>query len=166
VTLRPKARPPLLSFDISGFGLPSCHGMNKEQIIGEIRRTAKANGGLPLGWRRFEAETGIGYCDWYRQYWTRWSDAIREAGLDEPDRGPVPFGAGCVAGLVPIGGLVIGAVLGILFVAPFLQGGGPTAGFGAPADLGDLVIAGAIVGIIGFIFGGVVTLRWLQHRYP
>lgn len=44
----------------------------------EMRRTA-------LGWRRFEAETGIRYHDWYGQYWTRWSDAVREAGL-QPNR--------------------------------------------------------------------------------
>ncbi len=59
--------------------------MNKEHIIGEIRRTAKANSGAALGWRRFEAETGIRYRDWYGQFWTRWSDAVREAGF-EPNR--------------------------------------------------------------------------------
>jgi hypothetical protein len=59
--------------------------MNKDHIISEIRRTATANGGFPLGWRRFEAETGIRYYDWYGQFWTRWSDAVREAGL-EPNR--------------------------------------------------------------------------------
>lgn len=59
--------------------------MDKEHIICEIRRTANANGGLALGWRRFEEETGIRYYDWYGQYWTRWSDAVREAGF-EPNR--------------------------------------------------------------------------------
>jgi hypothetical protein len=59
--------------------------MDKEHIIGEIRRTAKANGGAALGWRRFEEETGIGYYDWYGQYWARWGDAVREAGF-EPNR--------------------------------------------------------------------------------
>ncbi len=59
--------------------------MNKDHIIGEIRRTAKANGGVPLGWRRFYAETGIGYYDWFGQFWTRWSDAVRDAGF-EPNR--------------------------------------------------------------------------------
>ncbi len=59
--------------------------MDKEHIIGEIRRTAKTNGGVPLGWRRFEAETGIRYHDWFGRYWTRWSDAVREAGI-EPNR--------------------------------------------------------------------------------
>jgi hypothetical protein len=59
--------------------------MNKEQIISEIQRTAKTNRGTVLGWRRFEAETGIRYHDWYGQFWTRWSDAVRKAGF-EPNR--------------------------------------------------------------------------------
>ena len=59
--------------------------MNKEKIIGEIRRTAKANGGAALGWRRFEEETGIRYYDWFGRFWTRWGDAVREAGF-EPNR--------------------------------------------------------------------------------
>jgi hypothetical protein len=59
--------------------------MNKEHVIGEIQRTAKANDGAALGWRRFEEETGIRYYDWYGKFWTRWSDAVREAGL-KPNR--------------------------------------------------------------------------------
>src|ERR1700722_3705684 len=59
--------------------------MDKAHIISEIQRTAKANGGVVLGWRRFEEETGIRYYDWYGQFWTRWSDAVREAGF-EPNR--------------------------------------------------------------------------------
>src|SRR5882757_4789522 len=59
--------------------------MNKEKIISEIRRTAKANTGVVLGWRRFEEETGIRYYDWYGRFWTRWGDAVREAGF-EPNR--------------------------------------------------------------------------------
>lgn len=59
--------------------------MDKWQILREIQRTANANGGVALGWRRFEDETGIRYYDWYGQHWTRWSDAVREAGL-EPNR--------------------------------------------------------------------------------
>ena len=55
--------------------------MDKQRIIDEIRRTAKANGGVALGWRRFEEETGIRYYDRYGQYWTRWGDAVREAGF-------------------------------------------------------------------------------------
>jgi len=59
--------------------------MNKDHIIGEIRRTAKVNRGVALGWRRFEKETGIRYYDWFGQFWTRWGDAVREAGI-EPNR--------------------------------------------------------------------------------
>lgn len=59
--------------------------MNKEHVIAEIRRTAKANGGTPLGWRQFETETGIRYYDWFGQFWTRWNDAVREAGI-KPNR--------------------------------------------------------------------------------
>src|SRR5262249_35914343 len=59
--------------------------MDKQRIINEIRRTAQANGGVALGWRRFEEETGIRYYDWYGQFWTRWGDAVREAGF-EPNR--------------------------------------------------------------------------------
>jgi hypothetical protein len=57
----------------------------KADIIREIQRTANTNKGIAFGWRRFEAETGIGYYDWYGQYWTRWGDAVREAGF-EPNR--------------------------------------------------------------------------------
>ncbi len=55
--------------------------MKKDHILQEIRRTAEANGGVPLGWRRFYSETGIREYDWLGKFWARWSDAIREAGL-------------------------------------------------------------------------------------
>ncbi len=54
--------------------------IEKAHIIGEIRRTADANGGVALGWRRFEQVTGIRHYDWFGQYWSRWSDAVLEAG--------------------------------------------------------------------------------------
>ncbi len=54
--------------------------MNKQHILDEIRRTAKANGGVSLGHKRFAQETGIRYNDWFGKYWGRWGDAVREAG--------------------------------------------------------------------------------------
>ncbi len=55
--------------------------MNKQHILQEIKRTAEANGGTPLGWRRFFSETGIKESDWKGKYWARWNDAVTEAGL-------------------------------------------------------------------------------------
>jgi hypothetical protein len=56
--------------------------MTKEQIVSEIRRTARANGGIPLGWKRFKTETGIGYYDWFGKFGSGWSELVREAGFD------------------------------------------------------------------------------------
>ena len=53
--------------------------ITKDHILAEIRRTA--SGGSPLGRKRFEQETGIKESDWSGRFWTRWSDAVREAGL-------------------------------------------------------------------------------------
>src|SRR5262249_19401021 len=55
--------------------------LNREHIISQIQKTAKANGGLPLGRQRFERETGINRHAWYGKYWRCWSDALREAGF-------------------------------------------------------------------------------------
>ena len=54
--------------------------MLKQHILSEIQRTATANGGAPLGKRRFFAETGIRETDWSGKHWARWGDALREAG--------------------------------------------------------------------------------------
>lgn len=54
--------------------------MDKNHILNEIRRTAEANGGVPLGVKRFQQVTGIAAADWRGKVWARWSDAIHEAG--------------------------------------------------------------------------------------
>jgi hypothetical protein len=71
--------------------------MDKAHIIREIQRTAKAHGGVALGRRRFEEATGIRYYDWYGQHWTRWGDAVREAGL-EPNRMSEAYDEGFLVG--------------------------------------------------------------------
>jgi hypothetical protein len=55
--------------------------VKKAQILNEINRTATANGGVPLGAARFEAETGIKRTDWFGIHWAKWGDAVREAGF-------------------------------------------------------------------------------------
>lgn len=56
--------------------------MTKEDILSEIRRTAVENGGMPLGIKTFERQTGIRQADWLGVYWRSWGDAVREAGLE------------------------------------------------------------------------------------
>ena len=56
----------------------------------EIRRTADANGGAPLGRLTFFKETGIKEADWKGKFWARWNDAVREAGF-EPNQLQQPF---------------------------------------------------------------------------
>ena len=58
--------------------------MTKLYIIREIKRTTQANGGTPLRKLEFESETGIKRYDWFGVYWARWSDALREAGCEQP----------------------------------------------------------------------------------
>jgi len=55
--------------------------ITKEHILSEIFRTANENNGKALGVQRFENETGIKQSDWYGKYWSRWGDALEEAGF-------------------------------------------------------------------------------------
>jgi hypothetical protein len=57
----------------------------KAEILKEIRRLAVENGGTPVGRQRFFAETGIRESDWLGRYWSRWNDAVEEAGLEPND---------------------------------------------------------------------------------
>jgi hypothetical protein len=65
--------------------------VTKAHILDEIRRAATANGGVPLGEARFEAETGIKRSDWFGLHWARWGDALREAGFP-PNQLKTAFG--------------------------------------------------------------------------
>jgi Meiotically up-regulated gene 113 len=55
--------------------------IDKAHILAEIRRTATANAGNPLGRQRFQSETGIKESDWLGRHWVRWGDAVSEAGF-------------------------------------------------------------------------------------
>src|ERR1700686_2157649 len=55
--------------------------ITKEQILGEIKRIAAENKGVPPGVQRFRTETGISDSAWSGKYWARWGDALREAGF-------------------------------------------------------------------------------------
>jgi len=56
------------------------NNITKQDVIEAIRRTAKENGGKPLGKARFEKETGIKPYEW-KKYWARLGDAQKEAGF-------------------------------------------------------------------------------------
>jgi len=65
--------------------------MDKERILAEIRRTAEANEGIPLGIDLFQEKTGIRKEDWYGIHWAKWTDAQVEAGFTPNRFGNEPF---------------------------------------------------------------------------
>jgi hypothetical protein len=62
----------------SSFGVVNM--VTKAHILREIKQTAEANGGKPLGRQKFESETGIKVSDWSGKLWVNWNDVIRDAG--------------------------------------------------------------------------------------
>jgi hypothetical protein len=62
-------------------GVRGMSGM-REQILREIRRLADENSGKPPGRQRFESATGIRAAIWYGVFWSRWGDALAEAGFE------------------------------------------------------------------------------------
>ena len=55
--------------------------MDKQNILKLMKATAAANGGKPLGTRRFEAEAGVSEYHWSK-YWPRYNELVIEAGLE------------------------------------------------------------------------------------
>lgn len=58
----------------------------RETIINEIKRLTSENGGKPPGRRYFAAETGIADSKWYGKIWSRWNEAVEEAGCEPKNR--------------------------------------------------------------------------------
>lgn len=54
--------------------------LTKQDMLDAMRRTAKENGGNPLGRARFEKETGIKIYEWGK-HWARFGDFQKEAGF-------------------------------------------------------------------------------------
>ena len=55
--------------------------IDRAHILSEIRRNTAENGGSSPGHRRFATETGIKESAWRGKYWSKWSDALAEAGF-------------------------------------------------------------------------------------
>jgi len=55
--------------------------VTRQHIIEEIKRLTLESIGKPPGQHAFSNETGIKKSEWYGKYWSRWGDAIREAGF-------------------------------------------------------------------------------------
>jgi hypothetical protein len=55
--------------------------VTRDHILVEVKRTAAANGGKPLGRLAFFNETGIRESDWRGRFWARWNEVLRDAGF-------------------------------------------------------------------------------------
>ena len=56
--------------------------VERQYVLSKLRGLAEENGGKPPGRVRFTRATGIPEAAWLGRYWTRWSDALREAGFE------------------------------------------------------------------------------------
>jgi hypothetical protein len=55
--------------------------MTRDHVLAEIRRTTSSNSGIPLGYQGFASATGIARHQWHGKFWSKWSDAVKEAGF-------------------------------------------------------------------------------------
>jgi hypothetical protein len=56
--------------------------VDRAHILDEARRLAAENGGKPVGYKRFMADTGISRHAWGGKYWRSYAEMLQEAGLD------------------------------------------------------------------------------------
>jgi len=61
--------------------------MSKQHILTLIKRIAAEGDGTPPGFRKFAKLTGIKTHQWRGKYWSRWPEALGEAGF-QPNRPP------------------------------------------------------------------------------
>lgn len=54
--------------------------VDRKHILSEIKRIAESEGGNAPGLQKFARETGIEKWEWYGIHWSRWGDALTEAG--------------------------------------------------------------------------------------
>jgi hypothetical protein len=60
--------------------------LKKDTILEEIRRIARESDGIAPGMKTFANESGIKKSAWLGRYWSKWSDAVSEAGLKPQER--------------------------------------------------------------------------------
>ncbi len=63
---------------------------SRDHILAEIRRLAAVGDGKPPGWRLFANETGLREWDWKGKFWSKWGDALVEAGF-QPNKLNEPY---------------------------------------------------------------------------